>query len=134
MKHVSLQICERSQERKERIVVFAGLEAAHGTGRATRRHWGCSCGSLETGTRGSFYLHGGEWNIDLSRFLLDLFYCLYDVIIIFNTSDLIFLATPIPFRKPIPFHGFVLCTNIPLTEDQTNLISLMPLLGFQIIP
>lgn len=76
----------------------------------------------------------GGCNIDLSRFLLDLSYCLYDVIIIFNTSDLIFLATPIPFRKRIPFHGFVLCTNIPLTEDQTNLISLMPLLGFQIIP
>lgn len=76
----------------------------------------------------------GTWSTDLSTFLLGLFYCLYDVIIIFNTSDLIFLATPIPFRKHIPLHAFVLCPNIPETEDQTNLISLMPLLGFQIIP
>lgn len=60
--------------------------------------------------------------------------CLYDVIIIFNTSDLILLTTPIPFRKCISFHGFALCTNIPVTEDQPNLISLMPLLGLQIIP
>lgn len=76
----------------------------------------------------------GGWNIDLLRFLLALFYYLYDVIIIFNTSDLIFLATPVPFRKRIPFHGSVLRTNVPVTGDQTNLISLMPLLGFQIIP
>lgn len=126
MKHVSLQICERSQERKEQIGVFAVLEAL-GVPRGGSRNAPLGLGRMQKGLIPLAWR--GSWNTDLSRSLSDLFYCLYDVIIILNASDLIFLATPIPFRKHIPFHGSVLCPNIPGTEDQTNLISLMPLLA-----
>lgn len=108
MKHVSLQICERSQERKEQIVVFALLEAEPWW------HWECheeaagmllrEVGRIQKGL--ILPAWRGGWNIDLSRFLLDLFYYLYDVIIIFNTSDLIFLATA--FQKAYPLSW--LCT------------------------
>lgn len=108
MKHVSLQICEWSQERKEQIVVFALLEAEPWW------HWECheeaagmllrEVGRIQKGL--ILPAWRGGWNINLSRFLLDLFYYLYDVIIIFNTSDLIFLATP--FQKAYPLSW--LCT------------------------